>query len=220
MKLITYIFILGSISLYAQGDIKKKAIAGTGINVPLNLPPTANKPSIFSTPMPSISKSETPLFKSKLPSISEKKSQVDLSNRPVFANPDQDVLDKLNRKNAPVSEDFKTVRGNQNFGTFNLKTNFVSIKCRDFGEVDDDKVRIFLNGKLVEDLIYLDSFFKNYEIPLQKGFNKIEIEAINQGYSGPNTAEFRIYDDTGKIIVSNQWNLATGFKAAVIFTKE
>jgi hypothetical protein len=33
-----------------------------------------------------------------------------------------------------------------------------------------------------------------------KRFNKIDFEALNQGSSGPNTAEFKVYDDKGSLI--------------------
>ena len=49
--------------------------------------------------------------------------------------------------------------------------------------------------------------------------NKIDFVALNQGSSGPNTAELRIYDDNKKLLSSNQWNLATGSKATLIIVK-
>ena len=55
---------------------------------------------------------------------------------------------------------------------------------------------------------------------LKNGFNKIDIEAINQGSSGPNTAEFQVFDDKGASISANQWNLSTGFKATIVIVKE
>ena len=55
---------------------------------------------------------------------------------------------------------------------------------------------------------------------IPKGFNKIDFEALNQGTAGPNTAEFRVYDDQGLLVSANQWNLATGFKATIIIVKE
>jgi hypothetical protein len=68
--------------------------------------------------------------------------------------------------------------------------------------------------------VNLDSNFQGFEIVLEKGFNKIDFEALNQGSSGPNTAEFQIYDDNGGLISASQWNLGTGFKATIIVTKE
>jgi len=51
-------------------------------------------------------------------------------------------------------------------------------------------------------------------------FNKVEFEALNQGTSGPNTAEFSIFDDKGAVITSDQWDLATGFKGSIMIIKE
>ena len=44
--------------------------------------------------------------------------------------------------------------------------------------------------------------------------------ALNQGESGPNTAEFQVYDDKGNLVSSKQWNLLTGVKATIVVTKE
>ena len=49
---------------------------------------------------------------------------------------------------------------------------------------------------------------------------KVDFEALNQGFSGPNTAQFMIFDDKGSLISSNQWKLGTGFKATIIIVKE
>jgi hypothetical protein len=77
-----------------------------------------------------------------------------------------------------------------------------------------------LNGEVVQSQVYLDSNFKGFEIALQKGFNKIDFEALNQGDSGPNTAEFRVYDDKKNLVSASEWNLGTGFKATIIIVKE
>ena len=44
--------------------------------------------------------------------------------------------------------------------------------------------------------------------------------ALNQGTSGPNTAQFIMYDDQENEISSNIWNLATGVTASVIIIKD
>ena len=79
---------------------------------------------------------------------------------------------------------------------------------------------VLLNDKEIVSRIFLEGEFKGFQLDLQKGFNKIDFEALNQGYSGPNTAEFKVYDDKGELISANQWNLATGFKATIIIVKE
>jgi hypothetical protein len=44
--------------------------------------------------------------------------------------------------------------------------------------------------------------------------------ALNQGTSGPNTAAFSVFDDSGRLITSNEWNLTTGIKASIVVIKE
>ena len=92
--------------------------------------------------------------------------------------------------------------------------------ARDFGAEDGDRIKIMVNGKTVVDEIYLSNSFKGIQLTLDEGFNKLDFEALNQGTSGPNTAEFRIYDDKETLVTNNQWNLATGFKASVMIIKE
>ena len=47
------------------------------------------------------------------------------------------------------------------------------------------------------------------DVKLLDSFNKIDFVALNQGESGPNTAEVRVYDDDANVMMSNLWNLAT-----------
>jgi len=92
--------------------------------------------------------------------------------------------------------------------------------CRDYGEIDGDKVRVYLNDLIVISEIYLEANYREVVVNLVNGFNKIEFQALNQGSSGPNTAEFIMFDDKGGVISSNRWNLTTGTKAKIIVTKE
>ena len=68
--------------------------------------------------------------------------------------------------------------------------------------------------------IMLFERFQSISIDLVMGFNKIDFVALNQGTSGPNTAEVRVFDDEGKLVGANRWNLATGVKATYIIVKE
>ncbi|CEN46375.1 Secreted protein (fragment) [Capnocytophaga canimorsus] len=65
----------------------------------------------------------------------------------------------------------------------------------------------------------LTNSFKGFQIELKPGFNKVEFLALNQGESGPNTAEFSVLDENGNTISSAQWNLATGAKAHFVIVK-
>jgi hypothetical protein len=135
-----------------------------------------------------------------------------------FVNPGDLVKDRLNKK--ADNEDQIVFRRNQDLGSFKTKSLTAKLSYRDYGEVDGDEIRVLINDRTIETGIYLDSDFKGFEITLVDGFNKIDFEALNQGKLGPNTAEFRIYDDKGELISASQWNLGTGFKATIIITKE
>ena len=117
-------------------------------------------------------------------------------------------------------EGSSTFFGNMYLGDIKSNGKFVGIVCRDHEYVDGDRVRILLNDKVVEPNVFLTGSFKGINLDLQQGFNRIDFEALNQGTSGPNTAQVNVYDDEGKMIHSNMWNLSTGSKATIIIIKE
>ena len=107
----------------------------------------------------------------------------------------------------------------QDLGSFRTQSKSARIICRDFQYPDGDRVTILINGIPVVKNITLRSNYQGFDIPLEVGINKISFVALNQGTSGPNTAGFKVYDDSGGIISSNEWNLATGAKAVIIIAK-
>jgi hypothetical protein len=135
-----------------------------------------------------------------------------------FIKPGGEVETRLNKKEDDPGE--IVYRRNQNLGDFKTKSGKARIMYRDAAAVDGDEIRVYLNDKVIESFVALEGAFKGFEIVLEKGFNKIDFEALNQGTSGPNTAEFRVYDDKGSLISASQWNLGTGFKATILLVKE
>lgn len=67
--------------------------------------------------------------------------------------------------------------------------------------------------------VIIDSVCKGINLDLKKGFNRLDFEALNQGSSGPNTAQVDVYDENGEKIYSSKWNLSTGSKASLIVIK-
>lgn len=116
-------------------------------------------------------------------------------------------------------EDKEEFKRNQYFGEFKSEALYIVLKCRDHEFVDGDRVKIFLNDKVMLPGILLEGSFREFELFLEPGINTVEIEALNQGASGPNTAEIMVVDDNGAIIFQNEWNLATGARASFIVTK-
>jgi hypothetical protein len=124
---------------------------------------------------------------------------------------------KLNKQNAANVEkgvlDPKIFRQHQYFGDFETDSETITLTYRDFGEVDGDRIRVWVDGKIVSEFIQLEGNTKMIHLGLIMGINHIEIEALNEGVYTPNTGEFRFFDDQSKIITGDQWGLATGFKA-------
>lgn len=150
----------------------------------------------------------------------EKSNEISMIPKPNnFINPGDEVRDKLNNRKADRQEGIE-YRRNQNFGTYHLKSPTARVMYRDAQYVDGDLIRVYLNDKIIESYVYLESNYKGFEIALEKGFNKIEFEALNQGDSGPNTAQFQVFDDKNNLVSASEWNLGTGFKATIIIVKE
>lgn len=104
-------------------------------------------------------------------------------------------------------------------GKLETNTKKIRIECRDHSYVDGDRVRLYLNEKVIRSNIILQGGFYMIDIDLKEGFNRIDIEALNQGTSGPNTAEFRVFDGNGNLLASNEWNILTGYVATLVVTK-
>ncbi|WP_067036434.1 hypothetical protein [Allomuricauda sp. CP2A] len=110
--------------------------------------------------------------------------------------------------------------GDQYLGDLKTTAKFVGIVCRDHEYVDGDRIKIYLNGEVVEYNLLLSGSFRGVNLDLAQGFNRIEFEALNQGSSGPNTAQVVVADEKGQVIHNNRWNLSTGSKASLIIIKE
>lgn len=111
-------------------------------------------------------------------------------------------------------------RRNEYLGGFRTKSFTSTIRYRDAAFVDGDKIKVWVNDKVVVPEVSLVGEFQEFKINLVQGVNKIDFEALNEGSASPNTAEFQVYDDKGAVIESSQWNVGTGYKAAIVLLKE
>jgi hypothetical protein len=160
------------------------------------------------------------------PTLEFKDPKSDLNNPPInfgkseqFLDTGKRYLNRLNKSNEKEKNpnQFKT---DQYLGDFKNNGRFVQIAVRDHESPDGDLIRIMLNDKEVVPRVLLMERFRSISIDLVMGFNKIDFVALNQGTSGPNTAEVRVFDDEGNLVGANRWNLATGVKATYIIVKE
>lgn len=208
---------------YAQIDAPRKSIKIEG-----KQKNEAPKPILVSPENASSSiSSETVSVKSKVrlgkPESGTKKREVRFMEGEEFAKKDYTALEnKLNNKtNYTKDAGLKPEYYNdQHFGDFKSGSKFVRFLYRDHEYVDGDRVSVAVNDTIIHPNIHLAGEFQGFYIDLKTGFNKIDITALNQGTSGPNTAQFVMYDDNRQVISSNIWNLATGVKATVIIVKD
>lgn len=195
-KIILFVIILAmSLNGYSQEEFKPKfkAIPAKSPKTKLVIPPKVVAPKI------------TPPEVVKVP-IND------------FVNPEDIFLNSnLYKKENNSAGIF--YRKNQYLGSFKTTSITSTIRYRDAAFVDGDKIKVYLNDKVIEPEVVLDGAFKGFQIKLEKGTNKIDFEALNEGFASPNTAEFAIYDDRG-VVVSNQWNVGSGYKATIVIMKE
>ena len=160
-------------------------------------------------------------FFSKNPASTDPKGfekNIQMENKEAFINPGDAYLKRLNSNKSEGSA--PKFKADQYLGDFISSTENVRIVFRDHQEPDGDRVQIRFNDDIIYPNILLTQRYKKMDVKLLEGFNKIDFVALNQGESGPNTAEVRVYDDDGNVMMSNLWNLATGSKATFIVVKQ
>ena len=165
-----------------------------------------------------------------MPSTYDKTPNLNLEDD-LYKNPVQMMPDKELKQAGhdlvlkPSMSEGQQGKSGQHFGDMYLgdvttSAKFVGIVCRDHEYVDGDRVRIFANGQIVEHNLMLTGAYKGINLELDQGFNRLEFEALNQGSTGPNTAQVDVYDEAGNLLYSNKWLLSTGSKASMIIVKD
>jgi len=231
-----FILFFTAVSVSAQTEFgtKYKAIPAPKFSAkPKKLPtpetkdPQAENSDIPSIKTPNVYDNKTITPKSKF-QVGEQKSKFTMSTETDFANPGDRYVAKMEKDvdKALRAEGLREGRGtlvkkNISLGDFKTKSNYFIIRFRDFGAIDGDLVKVSSNDQVIRDQIFLDSNFKEVKINLVIGFNKLDFEALNIGTLGGNTAEIQVYDDKGQLVTNDYWdNLAAGFKASILVTKE
>ena len=160
------------------------------------------------------------------PDLNFPKKEFSMFPQEVFGNPGELYVKQVNKniENLKLSpEEVEQRNGsttNQFLGDFKSGAKFVNVIYRDHGYTDGDIIQVLVNDDIIHPRVFLTNSYKGFKLDLQPGFNKIDFLALNQGDSGPNTAEFQVIDDSGSIVSHNQWNLATGVKATIIIVKD
>jgi hypothetical protein len=136
-----------------------------------------------------------------------------------FINSNDFYLSRLNRKETESNKNINKFKVDQFLGEIRNDGEYVNIILRDHEYPDGDLIKVEVNESVVMPAILLTEKAKGFKLDLKSGFNVVDFIALNQGSSGPNTAEIIVYDDQGKLVGTNRWNLATGVKATYIIYK-
>ena len=137
-----------------------------------------------------------------------------------FINSNDLYLSRLNKKESESNKNMNKFKVDQFLGEIRNDGEYVNIILRDHEYPDGDLIKVEVNESVVMPAILLTEKAKGFKLDLKSGFNVVDFVALNQGSSGPNTAEIIVYDDQGKLVGTNRWNLATGVKATYIIYKQ
>lgn len=211
------IFLLSSVTCLAQID------KSTTKSIPGELLRPATRESSF---LPKLQGNHSLSKKSRLPGLGIQNGEIGEKEEKSFDMRTDNGLMKFRKgdytpkaftKDKPADEKFAR---DQYLGDFKTKGSYVEVYCRDHEFVDGDKVRVLVNGEVVHYSISLNSGYTPILVKLKPGLNSIEFHALNQGTSGPNTAELRVLDQEGFEVVNKEWNLLTGYSASMVVVKE
>lgn len=216
-----------SLTTYAQVDRESTgfAIPAEDTEDPNDDPELIIEPSIDENEVKPNENSENEVLSPKEVKTAVKpKKDFSMIEENNFRNPAELYTKQLKKQLSFKNEEEKSGRNgslvNQFLGEYRTSAKAVNIIYRDHQYPDGDAIRVFLNQDIMVPSVTLTSSFNGLKITLDEGINKIEFQALNQGTSGPNTAEFQVLDELGNIIAVNQWNLATGVKASIVVLKE
>jgi hypothetical protein len=124
-----------------------------------------------------------------------------------------DITGKRYWKNEDITH--KRLASNMSLGTISTTSKVVRVICRDHGAVDGDIIKIYINEQPLPNNVVLRGGYYMVYLNLEKGYNRIDFQALNQGLYGPNTAELKLYDEQDNLIASKEWNLPTGATATI-----
>lgn len=154
----------------------------------------------------------------KIRELKPQKNEFSMFDNSNLRNPGE-IFEK--RYNAKLEEQGLKIKTMSDLflGDVRINSEFANIRCRDHEYPDGDLIQVVVNDEVFIPRLVLTGNYKSFDIPLKEGINTVVFIALNQGESGPNTAEFLVYDDNEVLVSSKRWNLLTGVKAKILVIK-
>ncbi len=116
----------------------------------------------------------------------------------------QKVVSKLEKQNKDTLTDFETIKyenttlKSDESITFDWSSNVLKLHLWDQGLEDGDQINVLVNGKLVLINYTIRKTEKILPVTLKEGENVIEIKALNEGKTFPNTVSVSLQDGNKK----------------------
>ena len=217
LRLLLFLVFFSALSLSAQIDSENKSIAipAEKVEDPKEDNELIIEPAEKNEATPDEDNEAVELPKTEeLPVAKRKSFSIEKENK--FKNPAELYQEQLKDALKLKEERERRYNGStttQYLGDFLTTSKRINIMYRDFSAPDGDLIKVYVNGNVLQSRVLLETYSKGFFLTLVPGDNILEFEALNQGTSGPNTAEFEVYDDKNNLLIKNQWNLATGVKA-------
>ncbi|MBN2447301.1 MAG: PKD domain-containing protein [Phycisphaerae bacterium] len=96
------------------------------------------------------------------------------------------------------------------YRTITSTTREIDLRAWDHSMEDGDRIDILVNGYTYRSNLTLTNSGTTVGISLRSGHNTIDIKALNEGTSSPNTAAFSVTDDDGNKLLQEDWHMYTG----------
>lgn len=207
-------FVFTSFAAFSQIDLPNNSVRFDASDSNLNSPTGFEIPAIKT---PTLSNTTNPNAPNNSDLGKEKEKQIDMQNGDGLLEYSTNKTPKYFTKDKETKAEYGK---DQYLGDFKTTAKKATFMYRDHEYVDGDMIRVYVNGDIIIPNARLEGSFRGFDLPLQDGFNKIDFEALNQGSSGPNTAQLNVYDEIGNLLASYEWNLLTGNKATAIVVKQ
>lgn len=209
-----------SLSVQSQIDSKNKSMAIPAIESEIDSVDTSSL-----TPSKPIEKASVGLnVPQSTPNLEMPKKTFSMFPEEDFGDPGElytKRLNKIEKELLPEGHgDNAGLKEDAYWGDYRTTSEYVTLQYRDSGREDGDFLGILLDDDFIRSRERLTYGFKGVQIKLKEGKNKIEFMALNEGAYPPNTAQYRIVDDTDSVIAGRTWGLASGVKVTVIIIKE
>ena len=157
-------------------------------------------------------------FKKEQKIRKEKQAEIAFNKKGIIT---PELLRKITLEKQTEKHNIKTPLIDKDLGIFRTKSKNLIITSFDFGMYDGDIISITINNKKIIDRYTLTHQKKTFVIPINEGFNRLEILAEDEGQLRPNTGAFTVIDDFNQIVISDLWSLAKGAKViALVYRKK